>query len=78
MTGEQLVIVVHPEAGENVSEELRAQLSARNEKLLPYKRISGYITWLEDFPRTASLKIKRHVLAEQIGRQLKRTAVVPL
>ena len=30
-----------------------ASLAARNQKLLPYKRISGYVVWEEDFPRTA-------------------------
>jgi hypothetical protein len=36
------------------------------------------LVWEEDFPRTASLKIKRNVLAEQIGQKLDRGAVIPL
>jgi long-chain acyl-CoA synthetase len=78
MAGEQLVMVLHPEPGQEISDSLRAELAARNERLLPYKRVAGYIAWEEDFPRTASLKIKRGPLAEQVGRQRGRDAVVAL
>ena len=57
---------------------LRAEISHRNGRLLNYKRVSGYAVWGKDFPRTASMKIKRLVLAEQIGEQLDRSAMVPL
>ncbi len=79
MVGEQLVIVLHLEPGQQVTEALRAELTRRNRGLLNFKRISGYVLWNEDFPRTASLKIKRAVLAEQIGQRLDRaSAAVPL
>jgi long-chain acyl-CoA synthetase len=78
MTGEELVLVLHADHARNMNGELRADLELRNQRLLPYKRVSGYILWAEDFPRTASLKIKRNVLAEQIGRRLDRSAVQPL
>jgi long-chain acyl-CoA synthetase len=78
MTGEELVLVLHADPARNINGELRADLELRNQRLLPYKRVSGYVFWPEDFPRTASLKIKRNVLAEQIGRQLDRSAVQPL
>jgi long-chain acyl-CoA synthetase len=78
MVGEQLVMVLHPEPGQNASNGLLADLAERNQKLLPYKRISGYLVWEEDFPRTASLKIKRGVLAEQIRGRLERDRVLPL
>ena len=55
-----------------------SDLAERNQKLLPYKRISGYVVWEEDFPRTASLKIKRGVLAEQIRARLERDRVLAL
>src|SRR5579862_1131198 len=70
MVGEELVMVVHPEPGQNPSDGLRTAVIERNGKLLPYKRISGFVVWEEDFPRTASLKIKRGVLAEQIRGRL--------
>ena len=78
MTGEQLVLVVHPDPTRNVNGTIRTELERRNQSLLPYKRVSGYVLWSEDFPRTASLKIKRNILAEEIGRQLDRSAVQPL
>ncbi len=53
-------------------------LAERNRRLLNYKRVSGYLLWDHDFPRTASLKIKRGELAEQIRQGLGREAVVPL
>jgi long-chain acyl-CoA synthetase len=75
LTGEQLVLIVHPDPAQNMNGAIRSEVESRNQRLLPYKRISGYIVWNEDFPRTASMKIKRNVLAEQIGRQIDRTAV---
>ena len=78
MTGEQLVIVLRPEAGQAVNDGLRMELAERNRRLLNYKRIHGYVVWEEDFPRTASLKIKRAVLAEQIRSRTDRTAMVAL
>ena len=78
MVGEELVMVVHPEPGQNPSDGLRTAVAERNNKLLPYKRISGYVVWEEDFPRTASLKIKRGVLAEQIRGRFERDRILPL
>ncbi len=78
MTGEKLVIAIHPDAGQPVDDKLVASLSERNRRLLNYKRVSGYLVWDADFPRTASLKIKRPELAEQIRAKLEREAVVPL
>src|SRR5581483_5582349 len=78
MSGEQLVLVVHPDPARNSNGALRTDIETKNQRLLPYKRVSGYILWKEDFPRTASMKIKRNILAEQIGRHIDRTAVQTL
>jgi long-chain acyl-CoA synthetase len=78
MTGEELVLVLHADPAQHVNGAIRTELDLRNQRLLPYKRVSGYILWSEDFPRTASLKIRRNILAEEIGRQLDRSAVQPL
>jgi long-chain acyl-CoA synthetase len=76
---EQLVLVLRLEAGKKFTDALRADLVARNRRLLDFKRISGYVLWERDFPRTASLKIKRNLLAEEIRDRLDRAdAVVPL
>ena len=50
----------------------------RNRKLPDFKRVGGYIIWDRDFPRTASMKIKRNVLAEEIAKSTDRSAVVAL
>ena len=78
MVGEKLVLVVHPELGTSVTNELVAEIAERNRRLLNYKRISGYLVWERDFPLTASLKIKRGELAEQIRESLDRSAMVVL
>ncbi len=78
MVGEQLVIVIHPEEGRAIDEPLRAEIAERNRRLLNYKRISGIVPWNQDFPRTASMKIKRGELAGQILTALDRRAVLPL
>ena len=57
---------------------LIANLAERNRRLVNYKRVSGYLVWDADFPRTASLKVKRGELAEQIREGARREAVVPL
>ncbi len=78
MVGEQLVIVVHSESGQPLGKQTATTLAERNRRLLNYKRVSGYLIWDADFPRTASLKIKRADLAEQIRKAVSREAVVPL
>jgi long-chain acyl-CoA synthetase len=78
MVGEQLVLVLHLETGQSFTSELRGDISARNSRLLNYKRIHGIVLFDEDFPRTASLKIKRTVLAERLAQLDRAAAILPL
>jgi long-chain acyl-CoA synthetase len=78
MAGEQLILVLHPDTGQEITKELITEVAKRNRRLLNYKRVSGYLAWDRDFPLTASLKIKRAELAEQIRQNRDRSAVVPL
>jgi long-chain acyl-CoA synthetase len=78
MVGEKLVLALHLEPGQSYSEELRQEINARNNRLLNYKRIHGVVLLDEDFPRTASLKIKRNVLAERLAKLDGATAMLPL
>ncbi len=78
MVGEQLLLALHLEPGQTYTEELRRDISARNSKLLNYKRIHGVVLFDEDFPRTASLKIKRNALAEQLAKLDRAAAFLPL
>jgi hypothetical protein len=78
MTGEQLMIVLGLEPGKELTDADRADLVARNRRLPQHKRLGGYLTWRTDFPRTASMKIKRDVLAEHIRTKADPADVVRL
>jgi long-chain acyl-CoA synthetase len=78
MVGEQLVLVLHSEPGHTLDDAMRAEISRRNARLLHYKRLAGYVVWDQDFPRNAAMKIRRVVLATQIGKQTERSAMVAL
>ncbi len=78
MIGEQLILVLHLESGQTLTPEMRQQIISRNSTLLNYKRVHGVVLFPDDFPRTASLKIKRNVLAEQLAQLDRTTAIVPL
>jgi long-chain acyl-CoA synthetase len=78
MVGEQLLLALHLEPGQTYTEELRSDISARNNKLLNYKRLHGVVLCSEDFPRTASLKIKRNALADQLARLDRANAILRL
>jgi hypothetical protein len=68
--------VLRPEQNRPIDEAIRAEVSLRNQKLLNYKRISGFVIWDQDFPRTASMKVKRIELAQQIRTTLDRTSAL--
>jgi long-chain acyl-CoA synthetase len=59
------MIVIHPEGG-GLDADLVEQIRLRNRALADFKRIAAYVAWDSEFPRTASMKIKRNLLAEQI------------
>jgi len=75
---EMLVLALRLEQGQQFSDALSNEISARNLRLADYKRVGGYLVWERDFPRTASMKIKRGELAEGIGREAARAAIVEI
>jgi long-chain acyl-CoA synthetase len=75
---ETLVLVLRLEQSQQLDAALLENLNSRNRHLPDFKRIGGYLLWDRDFPRTASLKIKRNALAEEIGKSVERSAVVSL
>jgi long-chain acyl-CoA synthetase len=75
MTGEKLVLVLHPDLNQEVTQSIVDEIAARNRILPDFKRIAGYLAWDKDFPRTASMKIKRNELADQIRRTVERNSV---
>jgi len=76
--GEMLVLVVRLEQNQGFTDSLKDEIVARNRRLPDFKRVRGYVIWDKDFPRTASLKIKRNDLAHEIGSSLERSAVKEL
>jgi long-chain acyl-CoA synthetase len=78
MVGEQLVLVLYLEPNQTFTDDLRRDISSRNSRLLNYKRVHGVVLFDEDFPRTASLKIKRNILAERLARLDRASAILPL
>jgi long-chain acyl-CoA synthetase len=78
MVGEQLVMVIHLESGQSLTDQLKQEIIQRNHRLLNYKRIHGFVLHDEDFPRTASLKIKRNELAERLSKLDRDRVILPL
>jgi long-chain acyl-CoA synthetase len=75
---EKLVLVLRLEQNQQFTDALNEEIVARNRKLPDFKRVTGYLVWDKDFPRTASMKIKRSVLAEGIGQTTDRDSVIAL
>ncbi len=62
---EKLIAVVRTKNGEAPRSVITA-LEDRNRRLPDFKRVRGVVIWDREFPRTASMKIKRNLLAEQL------------
>jgi long-chain acyl-CoA synthetase len=75
---EMLVLVVRLEQNQQFDDRLREEMVAQNRRLADFKRVGGYLVWEKDFPRTASLKIKRGELAVEIGTGAMRAGVVEI
>jgi long-chain acyl-CoA synthetase len=78
MGREMLVITLRLEQNQRFDSKLLDEIMARNRRLPDFKRVGGYLIWEKDFPRTASMKIKRQTLAEEMGKSVDRGAVVRL
>jgi long-chain acyl-CoA synthetase len=78
LSEEQLVLVLRLNENQEFTKTLGDEILARNRRLPDFKRVKGYVLWGRDFPRTASMKIKRTLLAEEIRGGLDRSAVTEL
>ncbi|HEV2288958.1 MAG TPA: AMP-binding protein [Candidatus Acidoferrales bacterium] len=76
MLGEQLVLVLRLDDASQFTDELRTQIIERNRRLPDFKRVGGSLVWTRDFPRTASLKIKREALADEIRNVTDSSAMI--
>jgi long-chain acyl-CoA synthetase len=78
MGGEALVMALRLEAGQKFDSALLGEIVNRNRRLPDFKRVGGYLIWERDFPRTASMKVKRQELAQELGSTVQRGAVIAL
>ena len=69
---------MHPDLNQEVTRAVIDDIVERNRRLPDFKRVGGYLVWDKDFPRTASMKIKRTELAEQIRQSRGRSAIKAL
>jgi long-chain acyl-CoA synthetase len=69
---DRLTVVVRPRPDQPLA-ALTAQIAAANLKLADFKRVRSFLIWGGEFPRTASMKVKRDVLAQSV-----RDAAAPM
>lgn len=60
---ERLVGIIQCTTGKRPTEQMRTELHRRNLSLAVHKRLMGYVVFEQEFPRTASRKLKRTELA---------------
>jgi long-chain acyl-CoA synthetase len=75
---ETLVMAVRLEQNQRFDSALLQEIVNRNQRLPDFKRVGGYLVWEKDFPRTASMKVKRQQLAEEVRKTVDRGVVVAL
>src|ERR1700733_4606366 len=63
---ETLVMAVRLEQNQRFDSALLQEIVNRNQRLPDFKRVGEYFIWEKDFPRTASMKVKRQQLAEEV------------
>jgi long-chain acyl-CoA synthetase len=78
MVNEKLLLVVHLEPSQAFTPELKSEISTRNSRLTNYKRVHGLVIYQEDFPLTASLKIKRSELAQRLSALDREQCILPI
>ena len=71
LADDALVLIIRPKGDEPVA-ELLDELRARNRELADYQRVSCFMVWKEEFPRSAKLDVKRQQLAREIADRLPR------
>ncbi len=75
---ESLFLAVRLEENQELTNSLKGDIADRNRKLPDFKRVETFLIWTKDFPRTASMKIKRQELAKDINGSVPRESLVAL
>ena len=73
-----LFLVIRLEQNQEFTAALREDDLRRQPSLARLQARHGYLLWEKDFPRTASMKIKRTALADEIGKTKDRAAILEL
>lgn len=69
LADEELMVVIRPKEKKKITKDTLADLRERNRKLADFKRVTSYVIWNEEFPRTASMKVKRNVLRDELAQK---------
>ncbi|MCB9633985.1 MAG: acyl--CoA ligase [Sandaracinus sp.] len=77
LADEGLVAVVRAKKGKRVEDALQ-EIRRRNLKLADYKRLVAVLPWEDEMPRTASMKVKRPLLAEEIRGRVTPDALIAM
>jgi len=78
LQGEKLILILRLDINQNFTDTTRSEIQSRNQSLPDFKRVAGYVLWDKDFPRTASMKIKRDDLAAEIRNTVHPSSVKEL
>jgi long-chain acyl-CoA synthetase len=70
LTHDSMVLIVKPKEDARAPEVMN-EIRNRNRSLSDYKRVSEILMWNAPFSRTASMKIKRNELADEITSNIK-------
>jgi long-chain acyl-CoA synthetase len=74
--GEQLVLALRPKSDASFDDSMLARVRELNRGLSAHKRLHGVVLTQDEFPRTASQKIKRELLAQKLGQTLVRERAI--
>lgn len=77
LSQDSMILIVRPKDGKQPQDMLK-EIRKRNRKLSDYKRVSEVLWWNQPFHRTASMKIKRIPLADDISKSTDNQSTVSL
>jgi long-chain acyl-CoA synthetase len=76
LSDEQLVLALRLKSDATFDEAMLKRVRELNRGLSAHKRLHGVVLVSEEFPRTASQKIKRELLAQKLGQTLVRERAI--
>jgi long-chain acyl-CoA synthetase len=74
--GEQLVMALRLKPEAAFDDDLQSRIRELNRTLAAHKRLHGVVLVGDEFPRTASQKIKRELLAQKLAKAMPRESAI--